>query len=276
MAAAWNLTGKVALITGGAQGIGLDTAQRLHARGASVVLADIDDELARKEAAQLSAASALGLSVDVTERPTIDAAIARTLEHFGALDILMANAGVAPPVESLRRGDPTAFDRVLDINLTGVINTVRAGLPALLDSDGYVLIVSSLYAVINGALSMPYAMSKCAVEAMGRALRVELSGTGVDVGVAYYGFIDTKLVRDAFVRPGIAELRSAFPKWIANPVPVGRAGQATTNGIERRAARITAPGWVRATLPLRGMLQYLDGRMARDPKLRAAVGAAEG
>ena len=94
--------------------------------------------------------------------------------------------------------------------------------------------ISSLYAVFNGVLSTPYAMSKVGVEAFGRSLRVELAGTGVDVGIAYFGFIDTKLVRDAFVKPGITELRNAFPKFVAEPVPVERAGVAIVKGVRRR------------------------------------------
>ncbi len=268
------LAGKVVLITGAARGIGLDAARRLHAQGARVVMVDVDEILAKSEAERLGT-DALGLGGDVTQRPQLDAAGAETLRTFGQLDVVIAKAGIAPPVESIRTGREDAFDRVLDINLGGVVHTVRATLPALVEFEGYVLLISSLYAVLNGALSTPYAMSKAAVEMFGRSLRVELAGTGVDVGIAYFGFIDTKLTRGAFVKPGITELRSAFPKFVAKPVPVERAGVAIVKGVERRASRITAPGWVRATLPLRGLLQYLDGPMTRDEKVRAAVVAVE-
>ncbi len=269
-----HLGGKVALITGGARGIGLDAARRLHAQGARVVMIDVDEILVKSEAERLGK-EALGLGADVTDRAQLDAAVAQTLRTFGRIDVVIANAGIAPPVESVRTGREEAFDRVLAINVHGVVHTVRATLPHLVDSGGYVLLISSLYAVLNGALSTPYAMSKAAVEAFGRALRVELAGTGIDVGIAYLGFIDTKLVRDAFVKPGIDELRSAFPKFVANPVPVERAGVAIVKGIRRRAPRVFAPRWVRATLPLRGLLQYLDRAMARDAKVRGAVEAAE-
>jgi NAD(P)-dependent dehydrogenase (short-subunit alcohol dehydrogenase family) len=272
--AGMHLGGKVALITGGARGIGLDAARRLHATGARVVIVDVDEILAKSEAERLGK-DALGLGADVTDRAQLDAAVAEALRTFGRLDVVIANAGIAPPVETVRAGREAAFDRVLEINLQGVVHTVRATLPHLVETRGYLLMISSLYAVLNGALSTPYAMSKVAVEAFGRALRVELAGTGVDVGVAYFGFIDTKLVRDAFVKPGIEELRSAFPKFIANPVPVEKAGTAIVRGVRHRAARVTAPPWVRAILPLRGVLHYLDGRMTRDEKVRAAIEAAE-
>lgn len=269
-----HLGGKVVLITGGARGIGHDAARRLHAHGARVAMVDLDEVLAKTEAGRLGT-DALGLGGDVTHRPQVDTAVAETLRTFGRLDVVIANAGIAPPVETVRTGREDAFDRVLEINLHGVVHTVRATLPSLVESSGYILLISSLYAVLNGALSTPYAMSKAAVEAFGRSLRVELAGTGVDVGIAYFGFIDTKLVRDAFVKPGIAELRDAFPKFVADPVPVERAGVAIVKGVRRRAPRVIAPRWVRATLPLRGLLQYLDGPMTRDDKVRNAIEAAE-
>jgi NAD(P)-dependent dehydrogenase (short-subunit alcohol dehydrogenase family) len=268
------LDGKVVFITGGAQGIGLDTAQRVHRAGARVVIVDVDGDLADKEA-ELLGTNALGLAADVTDRAQLDAAVVRAIAAFGRLDVVVANAGIAPPVETVRIGSEAAFDRVLDINLHGVVNTVRATLPHLVETRGYLVVVSSLYAVMNGVLSTPYAMSKVAVEALGRSLRVELAGSGVDVGVAYFGFIDTKLVRDAFDRPGITELRSSFPGFLAKPIPVDRAGTAMAEGIQRRAPRIIAPGWVRATLPLRGLLQYLDGPMVRDRKVRRGVDESE-
>ena len=231
--------------------------------------------MAKTEAGRLGA-RALGLHGDVTDRAHLDATVEQVIGAFGRIDVVIANAGIAPPVESVRTGSEEAFDRVLDINLHGVVNTVRATLPSLLETGGYLLVISSLYAVVNGALSAPYAMSKTAVEALGRSLRVELAGTGVDVGVAYFGFIDTKLLRDASEKPGISELRSSFPGFITKVVPVERAGTAIANGVVGRAARVTAPQWIRLTLPLRGLIQYLDGRMAKQRRVRSAIDAAEG
>jgi NAD(P)-dependent dehydrogenase (short-subunit alcohol dehydrogenase family) len=266
--------GKVVFVTGGGAGIGLDAAQRLHALGARVVIVDIDKAAAETEAARLGE-RALGLGGDVTDRRQLDVAVARAIGTFGRIDVVIANAGVAPPVESVRTGSEAAFDRVLDVNLHGVVNTVRATLPALVDAGGYLLIISSLYAVVNGALSAPYAMSKTAVEALGRSLRVELTNRGVDVGIAYFGFIDTKLVRDASARPGIAELRRSVPKVITNVVPVARAGTAIADGVAERATRVAAPKWMRLTLPLRGLIQYFDSRMVKDRNVRSAINAAE-
>jgi NAD(P)-dependent dehydrogenase (short-subunit alcohol dehydrogenase family) len=266
--------GKVVFVTGAARGIGLDAAQRLHSLGATVVLVDIDEASVKKEAGHLGA-RALGLHGDVTDRAQLDATVAQVIATFGRVDVVIANAGIAPPVESVRTGREEAFDRVLDVNLHGVVNTVRATLPSLLETGGYLLVISSLYAVVNGALSAPYAMSKTAVEALGRSLRVELAGAGVDVGVAYFGFIDTKLIRDSIEKPGIPELRSSLPGFITKVVPVERAGTAIANGVATRAARITAPKWIGLTLPLRGLIQYLDGTMAKQRRVRSAIDAAE-
>jgi NAD(P)-dependent dehydrogenase (short-subunit alcohol dehydrogenase family) len=270
-----DVDGKVVFITGAARGIGLDAAQRLHSGGATVVIVDVDEALAKSEAGHLGA-RALGLHGDVIDRAQLDATVERVIGAFGRIDVVIANAGIAPPVESVRTGSEEAFDRVLDVNLHGVVNTVRATLPSLLETGGYLLIISSLYAIVNGALSAPYAMSKTAVEALGRSLRVELAGTGVDVGVAYFGFIDTKLLREASEKPGIPELRSSFPGFITKVVPVGRAGTAIADGVAARAARVTAPKWMRLTLPLRGLIQYLDGTMVKQRRVRSAIDAAEG
>ena len=85
----------------------------------------------------------------------------------------------------------------------------------------------------------------------------------------------TKLVRDASDRPGIAELRRSVPKVITKVVPVGRAGTAIADGVAERATRVAAPRWMRLMLPLRGLIQYFDGRMVKDRNVRSAINAAE-
>ncbi len=269
-----DVAGKVVFVTGGARGIGLDAAQRLHARGARVAVVDVDAARAETEAGRLGV-RALGLRGDVTDRAQLETTVEQVITSFGRIDVVIANAGIAPPVESVLNGDEAAFDRVLDVNLHGVVNTVRATLPALVASGGYLLFVASLYSIVNGALSAPYAMSKTAVEALARSLRVELAGTAVDVGIAYFGFIDTKLLRDTAEKRGVVELRRTLPSFITKPVPVGRAGASIAAGVEARAPRVTAPRWIRLTLPARGLIQYLDGTMAGSRAVRSAIEAAE-
>ncbi len=269
-----DVAGKVVFVTGGARGIGLDAAQRLHGRGSKVGVVDVDGARAETEARRLGE-RALGLRGDVTDRAQLDTTVEQVITSFGRIDVVIANAGIAPPVESVLTGSEAAFDRVLDVNLHGVVNTVRATLPALVASGGYLLVVSSLYSIVNGALCAPYAMSKAAVEALGRSLRVELATTAVDVGIAYFGFIDTQLLRDTAQRPGVVELRGTLPRFITKPVPVGRAGAAIAARVAARAPRVTAPRWMRLTLPGRGLIQYVDGIMAGNRGVRSAVDAAE-
>jgi NAD(P)-dependent dehydrogenase (short-subunit alcohol dehydrogenase family) len=165
---------------------------------------------------------------------------------------------------------------VLEVNLHGVYRTVKLTLPHVVARRGHVLVVASVYAFANGALASPYAVSKAAVEALGRALRVELAPHGASAGVAYFGFIDTKLVRDAFDDPITQGLREGLPGFIAKPLPVGRAGSAVVRGLERRSARVMVPRYVPVLQVLRGLLPFtLDRQVAGDERTLAALQAAD-
>jgi NAD(P)-dependent dehydrogenase (short-subunit alcohol dehydrogenase family) len=263
------------LITGGARGIGLDAARRLHARGARVVLADLDGDAAERQAAALGESRALGLRVDVVDRADVEHAVATAVERFGGLDVVVANAGIEPQVQTVLAQDRERFDRVLAVNLDGVRHTVEAALPHIVARRGHVVLIASIYAFFTGVMAAPYAMSKAAVEAYGRALRVELAAHGATAGVAYFGFIDTALVQRSFAHRPVDMLRETMPAFITAPQPVGVAGEALARGIERRSATITAPGWVRPALRARGLLQLLDGRLREDTRVHEAVRAAE-
>jgi NAD(P)-dependent dehydrogenase (short-subunit alcohol dehydrogenase family) len=270
----YDLNGRVLLVTGGARGIGLATARLAARRGARVALLDLDGDEAARRAAELPG-DAAGFSADVTDADALEAAVAAVAERFGGVDVTMANAGIAPPARTVRTVDRAAFERVLDINLNGVWHTVRATLPHVVERRGQLVLVASIYAAMNGALAAPYAMSKAAVEQLGRALRVELAPHGATASVAYFGFVETDLVRQAFAPPAVALLREALPGWLTNPIPVERAARAAVKGIERRSARITEPRWVPAMLALRGVLGALDGRLAADEKVHEAIALAE-
>ena len=166
--ARFELDRKVALVTGGARGIGLATARALVARGASVAIVDLQADAAAGAAAQLHDTRALGLAADVTDRGALQRAVAITVERFGGLDVVVANAGIAARVATFRAVASENFERVLDVNLTGVWRTVEAALPEVLRRRGHVVVVSSIYAFTNGAGNVAYAMSKAAVEQFGR------------------------------------------------------------------------------------------------------------
>src|SRR3954452_7412367 len=225
------LSGKVALVTGAARGIGFETARLLHERGASVTLADLDQEATERAAASIGERT-LGLEADATDSDALEAAVAATVERFGGLDVSVANAGVAPPAATIRAIDPDVFERVVEIDLLGVWRTARASLPEVMRRRGHIVVVASVYAFMNPALAAPYAISKAGVEQLGRALRAELAPHGASASVVYFGFIDTRLVRDAFEDPITQSLREGAPGFIARPLPVGRAGVAVVRGIE--------------------------------------------
>jgi NAD(P)-dependent dehydrogenase (short-subunit alcohol dehydrogenase family) len=271
--ARYELSGKVALVTGGARGIGFATARALAARGASVVIVDLDAEAAAGAAAQVHDSRALGLAGDVTDRGAMQQAVAATVERFGGLDVVVANAGVASRVASFRAMSTESFERVLDVNLMGVYRTVDAALPEIVRRRGHVVVVSSIYAFTNGVGAVPYAMSKAAVEQFGRALRLELVPHGASASVAYFGFIDTEMVHRAIDQDPLADaMLASLPKPLHKRLPPTAAGEAIVRGIERRQPRIIRPRrWVAMSV-LRGILGPLgDARAERDAATLALV-----
>jgi NAD(P)-dependent dehydrogenase (short-subunit alcohol dehydrogenase family) len=265
----YEIGGKVALITGGARGIGLATAQALARRGASVALVDLDQGEVEAAAARLGDQRAIGLAADVRDASAIEAAVAAAVERFGGLDIVVANAGVAPPTGSVRTVPPQEYERVLEINLLGVYRTIHAGLEQIVARRGQAVVISSIYAFANGTLASPYAVAKAGVEQLGRALRVELAAHGASATVAYFGWVDTKLVQDAFeerrqIRGSDEQL---FPAFLLKRITPEQAGEALARGIERRQPRVLAPRWWSGVAALRGLLgplmDYAGSRSTR-------------
>lgn len=266
--ARYDLHDKVALVTGGARGIGLATAQALRARGATVVIVDLDAEAAERAAAQVHESRALGLAADVTDRSAMQRAVATTVERFGGLDVVVANAGIASRVATFRATSSESFERVLDVNLMGVYRTVDAALPEIVRRGGHVVVISSIYAFTNGIGAAPYAMSKAAVEQFGRALRAELLQHGASASVAYFGFIDTEMVHQAIDRDPLANsMLEALPRPLHKRLAPKAAGEAIVRGIERRQPRVIRPRrWILMSL-LRGILNPLtDAQLERDEK----------
>src|SRR5438874_1453380 len=138
----------------------------------------------------------------------------------------VANAGIAARVATFRAMSPETFERVLDVNLMGVYRTVEAALPEIVRRRGHVVVVSSVYAFTNGIGAVPYAMSKAAVEQLGRALRVELVQHGASASVAYFGFIDTEMVHQAIDRDPLADsMLDAFPRILRKRLQPSVAGE---------------------------------------------------
>ena len=133
---AYDLNGKVALVTGAARGIGFETARQMHMRGASVAVLDLDADQAR-EAAERIGARAIGIGADVTDQGAMMAAVAETVERFGGLDVAVANAGIAQAQLATARGiSGEEWERVFEVDLLGVWRTVRAALPQIVERRG--------------------------------------------------------------------------------------------------------------------------------------------
>jgi NAD(P)-dependent dehydrogenase (short-subunit alcohol dehydrogenase family) len=269
----YDLRGKVALVTGAARGIGLETARALGARGASVVLVDLDAGAAERAAAQVHDARAMGVGADVTDRAAMQRAVAGAVERFGGLDVVVANAGIAPRAATVRAMAPEKFERVLDVNLNGVYRTVDAALPEVVRRGGHVVVIASIYAFANGAGAAPYAMSKAGVEALGRSLRVELRPHGASASVAYFGWIDTQMVRQGIDADPMGDAMLArVPRPLRKRLPPAAAGEAIARGIERRQARIVRPRRWAALSVLRGIVNpLLDSKMQTDARTQAIV-----
>ena len=269
----YDVDGKVALITGAVRGIGYETARELIARGASVVLVDLDGEATQRAAEALHDTRAIGLAADVTDRGALQRAVATAVEHFGQLDIVVANAGIAPRGATMRAMPTESFERVLDVNLNGVYRTVDVALPEIIKNKGHVVVIASVYAFINGIGTIPYAMSKAGVEQLGRALRIELALHGASASVAYFGFIDTEMVRQTLdADPLVVELAEVFPKALMKRLTPDVAGKAIADGIAGRKPRIIRPRrWVALSV-LRGILNPLsDARMERHAATQAIL-----
>jgi NAD(P)-dependent dehydrogenase (short-subunit alcohol dehydrogenase family) len=254
----WSVMGKTVFITGAARGIGAESARRLAARGANVALVGLEpDELARV-AAQCGT-NAAWFECDVTDWDELERAAQGAVERFGGIDVVMANAGVAA-AGMTRSMDPRAFEQTLEINLMGVWRTVRTCLPHVIERRGYVLVIASLAAALHAPGMSAYAASKAGAEAFADSLRSEVKHLGVDVGVGYFAFIDTDLVRGGDAHPALGGMRQEAPRPLRKTYPVSAVGKAVTEGIEGRRRWVLVPGWLRATLLLRTALAPLVER----------------
>jgi len=268
----YSLNGKVALVTGAARGIGYETARQMHMRGASVALLDLDATEA-EEAAERIGPRAIGLAGDVTDEGAMRAAVATVVERFGGLDVAVANAGIAQKDFATVRGiSGEEWERVFEVDLLGVWRTARAALPEIVRRRGQMVVISSVYAFANGFGNTPYAVAKSGVESLGRALRVELAPHGASATVAYFGWVDTKLVQDAFAQAKGDRVRELSPAWLLKRISPAEAGAGLVRGIEERAPRVFVPRWWRYVSALRGLINpLLDRRMETDAKTRALI-----
>jgi NADP-dependent 3-hydroxy acid dehydrogenase YdfG len=154
----WHLTGKSVLIIGAANGIGAETSRILAKQKIHLSLIDVQVSALRQLALDLGV-GVICYEFDITQREALDEAVAKTLEHFGQLDVMLVNAGVVT-VGSVERGDPQAFEHVIAVNLLGAWKTIRVVLPHVIAAQGYILFISSLAGTVQGPLHIAYISSK--------------------------------------------------------------------------------------------------------------------
>ena len=188
------LRGQRVLITGAARGIGAALAERLASHGARLALVGLEPETMAAVAERCGEGTFVA-ECDVSSNEQVTQAIDAAAEALGGLDVVVANAGIAAG-GPLRSQDLRSWERVIEINLLGVMYTDRAALPHLERSGGYVLNIASTAAVLRGPGLSAYCAAKAGVEALSDCLRVEMEPLGVKVGVAYFLFLDTDMVRD--------------------------------------------------------------------------------
>lgn len=256
--ASYDVRGKVVFITGAARGIGAETAAQLVRKGAKVSLVGLEPELLEQRVAELGAGNAVFFEADVTDEDALQAAVDGTVERLGGIDVTVANAGIASgTVFGATKLD--IFDAIVAVNLGGVFRTMQATMPHVTARSGYMIPVASLAAAMHAPMMGAYCATKAGVEALANCMRSEVAHTGTKVGCAYFGFIDTDMVRRGFESESahLAADRMG-PGGPNHSVPVSKAGAAIVRGIERRARYAYAPRWIIAPLLFRTAIQPLQ------------------
>jgi NAD(P)-dependent dehydrogenase (short-subunit alcohol dehydrogenase family) len=249
----------VAVVTGAARGIGLETARRLSATH-RVALLDLDGDGVERAAAALP--DAVAAQCDITDPDAIAAAVDHVVAECAGIDVCISNAGIAT-AGALRRLDPDVVAAQLNVNLTGNWRLIHACLPHVIERRGYVLGVTSAAALLAPPGLGAYGASKAGLEQLLNVLRLELRHLGVDVGVAYFLWIDTDMVRGVGRQhEGFASLRNNVRGPGSRTLPVSDAADAIVRGVQRRARRVVAPRYVGALYRLRGLIPELFERQA--------------
>ncbi len=212
------LKDKVAIITGGANGIGLSACKKFVAEGAKVIMADFDEQSGN---IQVNLLRELGheitfLKVDVTDRASVDLLVANTLKTYGTIDILINNAGITRD-SMLLKMEPSDFQRVLDVNINGVFNCTQAVAPHFMEkSSGKIINTSSVTGVYGNVGQTNYAASKAAVIGMTKSWAKEFGRKGIQVNAVAPGFISTSMVE---------KIPQAMLEKMATAVSLQRLGQ---------------------------------------------------
>ncbi len=254
-----SIAGKTIFVTGGARGLGAEPARRAAARGANVAVVGLEPEELRRVASACGDRGA-AFECDVTDSEQVRAAVEGTLERFGGIDAVVANAGIGGG-GLMRYVAPDAFERILRVNLIGSYRTIQATLPHVIERRGYILQIASVAAVVHAPGMGAYSASKAGAEAMADCLRSEVKHVGVDVGTAYFSWIGTDMVRGADENPVREKTKTLLSGPLAKQYPPALAAKAVVDGIEQRRRIVVTPWWVRPMVATKTLLQRVsEGR----------------
>ncbi len=232
--------GKVALITGAARGIGAGVARGYVAGGGRVALVGLEPDLLKLLADELGEAAAWW-EADVRDGAAVTAATDAAAAHFGRIDHVLANAGIAS-YGTVRQIDEAAFDRVIDINITGVYRTLHATIPHLEQTKGYALVVASLASFTTLAGLASYHASKAGAESLALACKQEVAHLGIGIGICHPSWIDTDIVRNAEKDlPSFREIRAKLPYPANSTTSIETCVEQILTGFAKRKARVYIP-----------------------------------
>ncbi len=249
------MAGKVALITGGAQGVGFGIAQEFLAHGATVVITDLTPAAVDEAVAKLGP-DASGIVADVTDLDSMEAAFETVKARHGRLDAVVANAGVG---DSNPLGKITAeqFDFVYGVNVKGVLFTLQPALPLLQATGGTAVIIGSTASIQPPAGMSLYGGAKAAVRNMVRAWIQDVKGTGVRINVLSPGAVDTPSLRKALAGASGADQVDALVTKMGEGNPLGRLAYPREMG--RTAVFLSSD----ASSFITGVELFADGGMAQ-------------
>jgi len=215
------LSGKVAVVTGGAGGIGSETARRFAEEDARVCIADLADEPGQEAASEIEG---LYVHADVTDEGDVERMYRETAERFGGIDVLFNNAGISPPDDdSILETELEAWERVQNVNLRSVFLCCKYGIPYLLERGGGSIINTASFVAVMGAATsqISYTASKGGVLALSRELGVEFARRGIRVNALCPGPVNTSLLQELYSKdPEQAQRRLVH-------LPMGRFAEAT-------------------------------------------------
>ena len=261
---------RIAIITGAASGIGQALASALVTRGDTVVVADVDGDGAERAASELARqgpGAATPAVVDVRDAAAVQALVDQTHEKQGRLDLMVNNAGIGVGGEASELL-LAHWDRVIDVNLRGVVHGVHAAYPIMIrQRSGHIVNTASLAGLIPAPRLTPYAMTKHAVVGLSLSLRAEAAAYGIGVTAVCPGFVDTPILDkggpDDLPKPaGIERGREIARHFQPRLYSPDRLARDILRGIDRDAALVIAPASARVALRLWRYAPAAVNRMA--------------